>query len=170
MKKLAFAASVTLVGALSLSACSLTLPGFTSQPNAAGLNFLKPETPQSQMSGEKSETPEASDSSKIKRIQLPVETFRRMPDLIGRAVEDAVEEITEHFSNAKLQITNEADLGKECGKGQKLVVVSQMPEKGSKVSNSPISNIKITTKCQIPDDSDDDEESDDDDDDESDDE
>lgn len=50
-----------------------------------------------------------------------------MPDLIGTAVEDAAEEIAEDFSNVTLQTTNETDLGKECAKGEKLVVVSQMP-------------------------------------------
>lgn len=98
----------------------------------------------------RAETSETSDSSKIKRIQDPIETFRRMPDLIGTAVEDAAEEIAEDFSNVTLQTTNETDLGKECAKGEKLVVVSQMPEKAFKVSNSPISNLEITTKCQVP--------------------
>lgn len=159
MKKLAFAASLTLVGVLSLSACSFPLSGLTVEPNTAGLNFLKPETPKPQVS---SETPQATDSSKIKRIQLPVETFRRMPDLIGRAVDDALEEITEHFSNTTLQIKNEAELGTECAKGEKLVVTSQMPEKGFKVTNSPRSTIKITTKCQLPQDSGDDDDGEDD--------
>lgn len=70
-----------------------------------------------------------------------------MPDFVGVALDDALEEITEHFAKSQLQINNESEVGAECTKGKELVIVGQQPKKGSKVSNVARSHIQITTKC-----------------------
>lgn len=151
MNKQAVLASLTLVGVVSLSACTWTFPGLAKQSNVAGYNFLTPESPSAQNSAKESVGQESSsDAAKIKNIQVPVETFRQMPNLIGVSFNDALEEITEHFSKTTLQIDNQAEVGTECSRGLQLVVVSQVPAKGSKVANGPRSHIKIVTKCQVP--------------------
>lgn len=144
-------ASLTLVGVVGLSACTWTFPGLAKQSNVTGYNFLIPESPGTQQSADSSAGQESSsDAEKIKNIQVPVETFRQMPNLIGVAFDDALEEITEHFSKTTLQIDNQAEVGTECARGLHLVVVSQAPAKGSNVANGPLSHIKIATKCQVP--------------------
>lgn len=148
-----------IVVSVSSVAFASQLPGSFSNQNQAKFDFLKPE---SENKPDLKPNSRPMDSSKIKQIQLPVESFRSMPDFVGVELDEALEKIAEHFTKSQLQINNESEIGSECPKGKDLLVVGQQPKKGSKVSNSKRSHIQITAKC-LPKPADEDDDDDDDD-------